>query len=36
MSVFGVAPCPVTIFTFGLLLWRDHQVAAPRLHAGRA
>ncbi len=21
--VFGIAPCPVTIFTFGLLLWTD-------------
>jgi hypothetical protein len=21
--VFGVAPCPVTIFTFGMLLWTD-------------
>lgn len=25
--VFGVAPCPTTIFTFGLLLWTDHKVA---------
>ena len=27
--IFGVAPCPVTIFTFGLLLWTDKHV--PRL-----
>lgn len=25
--VFGVAPCPTTIFTFGLLLWTDKRVA---------
>jgi hypothetical protein len=24
---FGVAPCPTTIFTFGLLLWTDKKVA---------
>lgn len=24
--MFGVAPCPATIFTFGLLLWTDKQV----------
>ena len=24
--VFGVAPCPITIFTFGLLLWTDAPV----------
>jgi hypothetical protein len=24
--MFGVAPCPTTIFTFGLLLWTDHKV----------
>lgn len=24
--VFGVAPCPVTIFSFGLLLWTDKKV----------
>jgi hypothetical protein len=24
--IFGVAPCPVTIFTFGLLLWTDKKV----------
>jgi hypothetical protein len=24
--VFGVAPCPITIFTFGLLLWTDARV----------
>ncbi len=24
--VFGVAPCPATIFTFGMLLWTDHKV----------
>jgi hypothetical protein len=24
--VFGVAPCPTTIFTFGLLLWASRQV----------
>jgi hypothetical protein len=29
--IFGVAPCPVTIFTFGLLLWTDTKV--PRLTA---
>lgn len=27
--MFGVAPCPVTIFTFGLLLWAEPPV--PRL-----
>jgi hypothetical protein len=26
MPVFGVAPCPVTIFTFGLLLWVKEKV----------
>jgi len=29
MPTFGVTPCPVTIFTFGLLLWTEHHV--PRL-----
>jgi hypothetical protein len=29
MPVFGVTPCPVTIFTFGLLLWTERPV--PRL-----
>jgi hypothetical protein len=24
--VFGVAPCPATIFTFGILLWTDRKV----------
>lgn len=24
--IFGVAPCPVTIFTFGLLQWTDRKV----------
>jgi hypothetical protein len=24
--VFGVAPCPITVFTFGLLLWTDARV----------
>jgi hypothetical protein len=24
--VFGVSPCPATIFTFGLLLWVSHKV----------
>jgi hypothetical protein len=23
---FGIAPCPATIFTFGLLLWTDKKV----------
>jgi hypothetical protein len=27
VPVFGVAPCPVTIFTFGLLLWADRPVS---------
>ena len=36
MPVFGVAPCPVTIFTFGMLLWMKekvplHVVAIPFL-----
>ena len=26
MPVFGVTPCPVTIFTFGLLLWTERPV----------
>ena len=26
MPVFGVAPCPVTIFTFGLLLWIKEKI----------
>lgn len=29
MPTFGVTPCPVTIFTFGLLLWTERPV--PRL-----
>jgi hypothetical protein len=29
MPVFGVTPCPVTILTFGLLLWTERPV--PRL-----
>ena len=28
---FGVAPCPTTIFTFGLLLWTDRPVPRPLL-----
>jgi hypothetical protein len=27
MPVFGVTPCPVTIFTYGLLLWTKQRVA---------
>jgi hypothetical protein len=26
MPVFGVAPCPTTIFTFGILLWTTDRV----------
>lgn len=26
MPVFGVTPCPTTIFTFGLLLWTASRV----------
>jgi hypothetical protein len=26
---FGVAPCPMAIFTFGLLLWADGKIPAP-------
>lgn len=28
---FGVAPCPTTIFTFGLLLWTDRRLPAALL-----
>jgi hypothetical protein len=36
--VFGIAPCPVTIFTFGLLQWSDKKVPllvaiVPLIHA---
>jgi hypothetical protein len=26
MPVFGVTPCPVTIFTFGIFLWANSKI----------